>query len=418
MMTRSTSIRSAEPTAPGHSCAPSKANGLLASAQRTLYLSAVLGLAFLWTTSPAIAQERSTEEDRSIQQSTDSPEAGIRLATSPGQGPLAGTPAGRGRGRGQGRGRGPDPTVRADQDVFHYLLEHHAEIRRTVSTRPNGVETLTESDNPAVAAKIQEHVEAMHARVTQGRGLRFWDDLFAAIFKNHLLIKMEVQRTDRGARVVETSSDPWGVALIQAHAAAVSGFVARGFEEAQRNHPLPAQKPGAQPAPPPATTSSAEKLHSELSFPLILSYGGVVTRPAAVEPPRAGTRAVIDLTSATLAHEVNRGLDRVARLLNLYGNAGLTIQDVKVTVVVHGEAIGSLLTDPAFASRFDSKQNPNHDLLNQLQEAGVEFLVCSQALAAKQIPAEELSPGIQLAHAAMIALINRQQDGYAYIPMP
>ncbi len=64
--------------------------------------------------------------------------------------------------------------MRQDQDVFHYLLEHHQSIRREVKNLPDGVETLTESDSPEVAAKIQEHVAAMHARVKTGRGLRFW----------------------------------------------------------------------------------------------------------------------------------------------------------------------------------------------------------------------------------------------------
>jgi hypothetical protein len=75
-----------------------------------------------------------------------------------------------GRGRGMGR---PGPEMRADQDVFHFLLDHHAEIRRSVKRLDNGVETLTESDNKEVATKIQEHVASMHQRIKDGRGLRF-----------------------------------------------------------------------------------------------------------------------------------------------------------------------------------------------------------------------------------------------------
>ncbi len=149
------------------------------------------------------------------------------------------TPRGRGRGRGRGMGRGPDPRTRADQNVFHYLLEHHQDVRRSVKRLDNGVETLTESDNPEVTAKIQEHVASMHQRIKEGRGLRFWDELFAAIFKQHASIAMTVENTKRGVKVRETSEDPGVVALIQAHAEAVSRFVALGFAEAQRNHPLP-----------------------------------------------------------------------------------------------------------------------------------------------------------------------------------
>jgi len=150
-----------------------------------------------------------------------------------------------GRGRGRGMGRGPGPDMRADQDVFHYLLEHHADIRRSVKRLENGVETLTESDRPEVTAKIQEHVESMHQRIKEGRGLRFWDELFVAIFKKHASIKMEVEKTEKGVKVLETSDDRMAVALIQAHAGVVSQFVAHGFDEARKNHPVPTREPGA-----------------------------------------------------------------------------------------------------------------------------------------------------------------------------
>ena len=100
------------------------------------------------------------------------------------------------RGRGMGRGTGPD--MRQDQEVFHFLLAHHTEIRRSIQRLDNGVETLTESDNPEVAVKLQAHATAMHQRIKDGRGLRFWDDLFVAIFKKHASIVMTVEKTEKG----------------------------------------------------------------------------------------------------------------------------------------------------------------------------------------------------------------------------
>jgi hypothetical protein len=76
-----------------------------------------------------------------------------------------------------------------------------------------GVETLTESDQPEVTKKIQEHVAAMHKRVQEGRGLRYWDELFAAIFQKHASITMSMENTAQGVRVQETSDDPVVVAL-------------------------------------------------------------------------------------------------------------------------------------------------------------------------------------------------------------
>jgi hypothetical protein len=129
--------------------------------------------------------------------------------------------------------------ARSDQAVFHDLLRHHAEIRRTVRDIPGGVETLTESDNPEVAGWIREHVQAMKARVETGRPIRRWDPLFRVIFDHAASIRMEVQPTPAGVRVRETSDQPHVAALIRAHAQVVSAFIARGFDEAHEPHPLP-----------------------------------------------------------------------------------------------------------------------------------------------------------------------------------
>lgn len=323
-----------------------------------------------------------------------------KLAEAPSAG--RGRGPGMGRGMGGGRGMGRDPAMRADQDVFHYLLEHHQAIRRVVKNTATGVETLTESDNPEVAEKIREHVASMHERIRDGRGLRFWDDLFAAIFQNYERIEMTVENTDQGVRVTETSNDPAVVLLIQAHAAVVSDFVAQGFGAAHQNHPVPAAAPAS----------------TELAFPIIPSFGGVLPRPTAVDQPRAGTKVVLDVTNNTQPNEVNKGLDRAARLLNLFGVAGLRAQDVSITVILHGESTKTVLGDAAYAERFEGERNPSLPLIRELQKAGVEVLVCGQALNYKRFNDSEVADGIPIAAAAMTVVANRQADGYSYIPVP
>lgn len=79
-------------------------------------------------------------------------------------------------------GKGPagkDAAFAGDRDTFHYLLENHKDIKRTVKVLKDGVESLTESDKPEVAKKIQEHVPAMYERLKSGKGVRYWDPLFA-----------------------------------------------------------------------------------------------------------------------------------------------------------------------------------------------------------------------------------------------
>lgn len=303
---------------------------------------------------------------------------------------------------GRGRRMGPGPEMRADQEVFHFLLDHHAEIRRSVKRLDNGVETLTESDNKEVATKIQEHAVSMHRRIKDGRGLRFWDELFVAIFQKHASIKMTVEKTEKGVKVVETSDDKAVVILIQAHAEVVSQFVAHGFDEAHKNHPAPAVEPAAP----------------KLEFPIIPKHGGVLPRPTAVEQPRVGAKVVFDATADARPADVNKGLDRVARLLNLYGVAGLKAQDVKITIVLHGEATKSVLNNRAYKARFQVEENPNLPLIRELQKAGVEVLVCGQALNYKGFPDGEVTDGVPIAAAALTVVVNKQTDGYSYIPVP
>ncbi|MBL8811754.1 MAG: DsrE family protein [Planctomycetaceae bacterium] len=334
--------------------------------------------------------------------------------TDPKQSPDGPDGRGQGRGRGMGRGfgRGPDASMRADQDVFHFLLEHHDAIRRDVKLRDDGVETVTESDDPKVAVKIQEHVAAMQSRMKEGRGLRFWDPVFVALFDNYQKIEMSVENTEKGVRVVETSTHPFGVRLVQAHAVVVTRFVERGFDEAHESHAVPDEIDSTIAK----TTADAA---AELVYPVIEGFGGVVQIPDAIDAPQAGMKMVLDVTAdAKDPAEVNKGLDRAARILNLYGAYGLKSSDIKLTVVLHGEATKSAMTNEAWEKRFETPTNPNLKLIKAIKDAGVEVVVCGQALHYKKIGENEVASDIRIAAAAFSVLMNRQSAGYSYVPVP
>jgi len=154
-----------------------------------------------------------------------------------------------------------------------------------------------------------------------------------------------------------------------------------------------------------------------LVTPIIDGYGAVLSRPSAVEQPRAGGKVVFDATSDAKPDAINKGIDRIARLLNLYGSAGLAASDVRVTIVFHGEATKSVLADEVYAEKFGQSTNPNLPLIRKLQDAGVEVLVCGQALNYKGFADAEVAEGIATASSALNVLINKQSDGFAYIPM-
>jgi hypothetical protein len=97
-----------------------------------------------------------------------------------------------------------------------------------------------------VAIKIQEHVAAMHRRVKNGQGIHLRDPLFAEIFQHYDKVSMKVEKTAKGVKVTETSTDPYVAKLIQAHADVVSKFIETGHEEVRRNHALPVKGPAKE----------------------------------------------------------------------------------------------------------------------------------------------------------------------------
>lgn len=133
-----------------------------------------------------------------------------------------------------------NPDHQADRELFHFLLDHGESVRRTVVPLEDGVETVTESDDPEVAGKIREHLRSMKKRLEDGRPIHMRDPLFAAIFEQADEIDLSIEETEKGVRVRETSSDPRAVALIKAHADVVSLFIKNGRLEARKDHAVPA----------------------------------------------------------------------------------------------------------------------------------------------------------------------------------
>ena len=157
--------------------------------------------------------------------------------------------------------------------------------------------------------------------------------------------------------------------------------------------------------------------NTELVYPLVPGHGGVVPLPRAAEQPRKGAKAVFDITADAKPGEVNKGLEQVARLLNLYGAAGLKAGDVKIAAVLHGEATKAALSDTAYNARFKVAANPNLPLIRALKKAGVEVFVCGQALHELRFKTKEVAAEVTVAVAGLLVLTNKQMDGYAYIPV-
>ncbi len=113
----------------------------------------------------------------------------------------------------------------------HELVMNHDRITRTVTNLPNGIRTVTESDDPRIAALIKEHVATTVARVEKSDdpGLPIETPALHAIFRNNAKIHTSADTTARGIVVVQTSADSASVAALQQHASEVSALVEGGM---------------------------------------------------------------------------------------------------------------------------------------------------------------------------------------------
>jgi hypothetical protein len=122
----------------------------------------------------------------------------------------------------------------ADMELVHNLLAANDKIRRTVTNLPDGIRTVTESDDPQTAQSIKAHVASMSARLNDGREFNIFSDTLPVLFENKDKIKSTVQMTDKGTVVVRTSTDPKVVAALQGHAGEVTELVKDGMVAMQR----------------------------------------------------------------------------------------------------------------------------------------------------------------------------------------
>jgi hypothetical protein len=116
----------------------------------------------------------------------------------------------------------------ADMGLVHDLVMNHTKIRRTVTNLPDGIKTVTESDDPQVAQTIKAHVASMSQRLKDGREFNIFSTTLPVLFENRDKIKSVVEVTEKGSVVTRTSTDAKVVAALQGHAAEVTELAQEG----------------------------------------------------------------------------------------------------------------------------------------------------------------------------------------------
>jgi intracellular sulfur oxidation DsrE/DsrF family protein len=112
---------------------------------------------------------------------------------------------------------------------------------------------------------------------------------------------------------------------------------------------------------------------------------------------------------------LNSELVSVARFLNMHARNGVALENMDIAVVAHADALKSMLSDDAYKSRYQI-ENPNHDLLIKLNDAGVKFYACGQSMHFRDVGKDELASPVKVGLSAMTIMTVLQNEGYALLP--
>jgi hypothetical protein len=105
-------------------------------------------------------------------------------------------------------------------------------ITREVTNFPDGIRTVTRSSDPLVMEVLVSHVIGMIGRVETGDDPRIFiqSPTLDIFFARGAGIRSEIELTDDGIVVVQTSEDPDVIEALHVHAAEVTAMADRGMQ--------------------------------------------------------------------------------------------------------------------------------------------------------------------------------------------
>lgn len=126
-------------------------------------------------------------------------------------------------------------------------------------------------------------------------------------------------------------------------------------------------------------------------------------------------KAVFDVyTSDDDKEKVNRGINTVARFLNMHYDAGVKPKNMKVALVIHGAAGKDILSNSAYRKHF-ATDNPNTLLLKQLYDNNVQIILCGQTAGYRGYERKDILDYVDVSLSAITALLSLQSKGYGLI---
>ncbi len=140
-----------------------------------------------------------------------------------------------------------------------------------------------------------------------------------------------------------------------------------------------------------------------------------VPRTTFVPDTKATYKFFWNHTDSAATGAVNPGFLMVARTYNALRTDGVPAKQIKLALVIHGHATVDLMANAPYKAR-TGRDNPNITILQQLSKAGVDIIVCGQALFNRNVPRDDLLPLVQVARSAGYAHVLLAAKGYSTTP--
>lgn len=153
-------------------------------------------------------------------------------------------------------------------------------------------------------------------------------------------------------------------------------------------------------------------------MPAIKSAGAMHPLPNAAYQPDKNTiyKAVFAVTRPSKGKmDPDGGLTPVARAVNIFASAGVPLDHLKFVVVIYGMEAAPMVLDNAHYKKRFGKDNPNIKIIHDLKAAGIQVVVCGQALAGGGIEHSWVDPDVTIALSALSTITILQNQGYALL---
>ncbi|MDG6773874.1 DsrE family protein [Thiomicrorhabdus sp. ZW0627] len=128
-------------------------------------------------------------------------------------------------------------------------------------------------------------------------------------------------------------------------------------------------------------------------------------------------KIVYDINQNDIEAGIGKALYYARGLLEAYKDQNVPMDQLHISLVIHGAAGYWLLKDEAYQNAtgnpFDV--NPNTKVVQELLDHGVSVELCHVTMKAHHWDASEILPGVKIVFDAYTRIVDLEMKGYAYI---